>query len=81
MVNGERCCIGYPMAKNLRSKIPSSDTMIIHDVNPAVTDSFAKEMGNVTVAQSVREVAENSVRGASLRRAAYLSPPAQSLIL
>ncbi|KAK3622578.1 hypothetical protein LTR56_022133 [Elasticomyces elasticus] len=51
--------MGYPMAMNLRSKIPSSDTMIIHDVNPAVTEQFAKEVGNVTIAESVREVAEN----------------------
>ncbi|KAK1061380.1 hypothetical protein LTR12_002014 [Friedmanniomyces endolithicus] len=51
--------MGYPMAKNLRSKIPSSDTMFIHDVNPKVTEEFAKEVGNVTIAQSVREVAEN----------------------
>ena len=50
------------MAKNLRSKIPSSDTMFIHDVNPKVTEEFAKEVGNVTIAQSVREVAENGVR-------------------
>lgn len=52
--------MGYPMAKNLRTKIPSSDTMFIHDVNPAVTESFAKEIGNVTIAKNVREVAENS---------------------
>ena len=49
------------MAQNLRKKISSSDTMVIHDVNPAVTEQFAKEVGNVTVAQSVREVAEKSV--------------------
>ena len=49
------------MAKNLRTKIPSSDTMYIHDVNPAVTESCAKEIGNVTIANNVREVAENSV--------------------
>ena len=50
------------MATNLRTKIASSDTMLIHDVNPAVTEQFAKEVGNVSVAQSVREVAEKSVR-------------------
>lgn len=49
------------MAMNLRSKIPSSDTMYIHDVNPAVTEQFAKEVGNVTIAQNVREVAEYGV--------------------
>ena len=50
------------MAQNLRKKISSSDTLIIHDVNPAVTEQFAQEVGNVTVAQNVREVAEKSVR-------------------
>lgn len=49
------------MASNLRSKISSSDSMFIHDVNPAVTEQFAKEVGNVTVAENVRQVAENSV--------------------
>lgn len=50
------------MAKNLRSKIPQSEIMLIHDVNPAVTEQFAKEVGGVTVAQSVREIAEGAVR-------------------
>jgi len=49
------------MASNLRSKISSSDKMYIHDVNPAVTEQFAKEVGNVEIAQSVRDVAEKSV--------------------
>lgn len=49
------------MAKNLRTKIPSSDSMIIHDVNPAVTEQFAKEVGNVSIANNVRELAEQSV--------------------
>ncbi|KAK4494553.1 hypothetical protein PRZ48_013909 [Zasmidium cellare] len=52
--------MGYPMAKNLRTKIPSSDTMFIHDVNPTICEKFASEHKNVTVSQSVREVAENS---------------------
>ena len=56
------------MANNLRSKISSSDKMFIHDVNPAVTEQFAKEVGNVEIAQSVRDVAENSV---CLPRASY----------
>lgn len=50
------------MARNLRAKIGSSDTLTIHDVNPDVTKKFAEEVGNVTVAKNVREVAEHSVR-------------------
>ncbi|GAB7362748.1 hypothetical protein MBLNU230_g3053t2 [Neophaeotheca triangularis] len=52
--------MGYPMAKNLRSKIGQNDSLRVHDVNPAVTQRFAEEMGNVTVAKDVREVAEHS---------------------
>ncbi|EMF09699.1 3-hydroxyisobutyrate dehydrogenase [Sphaerulina musiva SO2202] len=55
--------MGYPMAKNLRTKIKPDDTMIIHDVNEQITKQFVDEMGSVgpvTAAQDVREVAENS---------------------
>lgn len=54
------------MATNLRNKIDKSDTMFIHDVNPAVTKKFADEVGNVTVAKDVREVAENTVCHATI---------------
>lgn len=50
------------MAKNLRAKIPKSDTMVINDVNDAATQKFVEEVGNVTIAKSVREVAEQTVR-------------------
>ena len=53
---------GYPMARNLRNKIAESDTMFIHDIDPAVSQRFEKEVGNVKMVKSVREVAENSVR-------------------
>ena len=49
------------MARNLRTKISESDTMVIHDVNPTACESLAKEIGNVEVAKSVREVAEKAV--------------------
>jgi hypothetical protein len=50
------------MAKNLREKISKSDTMVINDVNDAATQKFVEEVGNVTIAKSVREVAEQTVR-------------------
>ena len=50
------------MAKNLREKINKSDTMVINDVNDAATQKFVEEVGNVTVAKTVREVAEQTVR-------------------
>ncbi len=49
------------MARNLRAKIAESDTMVIHDVNPAVTEKFKQEVGKVTIAENVREVAETAV--------------------
>lgn len=53
---------GYPMAKNLRQKIQKTDTMVINDVNDSATQKFVEEVGNVTIAKSVREVAEQTVR-------------------
>ena len=54
------------MAKNLRTKIPSSDTLVVHDRNEDATARFVQEMGNtgsgVEVAPSVRGVAEKAVR-------------------
>ncbi|ETN41644.1 3-hydroxyisobutyrate dehydrogenase [Cyphellophora europaea CBS 101466] len=54
--------MGYPMAKNLRAKIPEDDTMTVFDVNAAALERFAKEAepNNVTVAKAPREVVENS---------------------
>ena len=54
------------MAKNLRTRIPSNDTLIVHDRNEDATARFVDEMGNtgsgVEVAPSVRSVAERAVR-------------------
>lgn len=54
------------MAKNLRQKIQKSDTMVINDVNDAATQKFVEEVGNVTIAKTVREVAEQTVRSHNL---------------
>ena len=55
------------MAKNLRAKIPSTDTLIIYDRNEDATTRFVQEMGQtsgegIEVAPSVRNVAERAVR-------------------
>ena len=50
------------MATNLRAKIKSSDTIVIHDVNTETTAKFAQENKGIEVAECVREVAEKSVR-------------------
>jgi hypothetical protein len=60
---------GYPMAKNLRAKIPRADTLIICDVNKDVLHKFVEEVDtpkrelNVRIAADAREVAEKSVSG------------------
>jgi hypothetical protein len=52
------------MAKNLRTKIPSDDVLMIQDVNTAATKQFVDELSsyNVVVAENPRQVAEKSVR-------------------
>ncbi len=59
---------GYPMAKNLRAKIPEDDTMTIFDVNPSSSEKLTKEAvpANIKVAKGPREVAQNSVRKSRL---------------
>lgn len=62
------------MAKNLRAKIPETDSLVIFDTNPAATQKFAEEVGiaaasagasgkglGIHIASSPREVAEKSV--------------------
>ena len=62
---------GYPMAKNLRAKLPEGDSMTVFDVNSKMLEQFAKEAepSNVTVAKGPKEVAEKSV---SYESALYL---------
>lgn len=65
--------MGYPMAKNLRAKIPPSDLLTVYDVNTSATKQFAEELGIVAsntdapgkgtgihLANDPREVAEKS---------------------
>ncbi|CAI7654407.1 uncharacterized protein N7487_001934 [Penicillium crustosum] len=66
--------MGYHMAKNLRAKIPASDTLIVRDVNEDIMKRFVAEAqetaqsngaganeGQVEIAQNAREVAEKSI--------------------
>lgn len=56
------------MARNLQAKLPASDTLRIYDINSESVKKFAQEtkgLGNgaaVTVASTVRDAAEDSVR-------------------
>ena len=52
------------MARNLRAKIPQEDTLIVYDVNSQATKSLVSEAPGgqgVTIARTVREVAEKAV--------------------
>lgn len=51
------------MAKNLRTKVPESDTLVICDLNADVTQNFVAEANGlaVEIAPSPKEVAEMSV--------------------
>ncbi len=63
------------MARNLRAKIPATDTLVIYDRNTDATRKFAEEVGiaasaagapekgtGIEIAGNPREVAEKSVR-------------------
>lgn len=62
------------MATNLRAKLPSSDKLIIHDLNLEVTAKFKSDNQNVEVAQTVREVAEQSVSTIALPSSPISAP-------
>ncbi|WEW59152.1 NAD-binding 6-phosphogluconate dehydrogenase [Emydomyces testavorans] len=55
--------MGYPMARNLRAKIPTADTLVIYDVNRDATQRFLTEHKGkpIEVASSPRELAEKSI--------------------
>jgi carbamoylphosphate synthase small subunit len=54
--------MGFRMAKNLRTKLPAEDKLVIHDVDTKALETFAREAGSSThVAKNAREVAEKSV--------------------
>jgi hypothetical protein len=55
------------MARNLQSKLPSSDTLLVQDINVDATKRFAEEAKTISsgaavlIASDVREASENSV--------------------
>jgi hypothetical protein len=54
--------LGYPMARNLRAKLPAEDTLFVQDINTAATKKFLDENPQgVRIAGNVRELAEKSV--------------------
>lgn len=56
--------MGFPMASNLRRKIPKESTLYVNDVDTAAVERFVKELssvGPVKVLNTAKEITENSV--------------------
>jgi hypothetical protein len=59
--------VGYNMALNLQSKLPSTDTLLVQDINHEATRRFLEETksasggASVRIADSVQEAAETTV--------------------
>ena len=51
------------MAKNLRQKLPSDDTLVVQDINKDASRKFADELSGFTVvvADTTRQLAEMAV--------------------
>jgi hypothetical protein len=57
--------MGYPMARNVRRKIPAESKLYIYDVVPAALERFVAELGSgggVVIVSSTKEVVDNAVR-------------------
>jgi 3-hydroxyisobutyrate dehydrogenase len=57
--------MGYPMALNVRRKLPKSSTLYIYDLSQSALDRFVKEVGSegeVVISSSAKEVVDNAVR-------------------
>lgn len=56
--------LGFPMATNLRARMPEKDLLVVHDINQDLVERFVDESGNrtVEVGRDVRELAERCVR-------------------
>ncbi|KAK6356543.1 hypothetical protein TWF718_000898 [Orbilia javanica] len=58
--------MGYPMARNLRAKIPATDSITIYDINESATSQFVEEASStgpgagVTIAKSLQDVSRAS---------------------
>jgi 3-hydroxyisobutyrate/3-hydroxypropionate dehydrogenase len=56
--------MGFPMATNLRKKIPKECTLYVNDVDKAAVERFVKEIsqyGPVEVCATAKEITEKSV--------------------
>lgn len=57
--------MGFPMATNLRRKIPKESVLYVNDVDKAAVERFVKEMGEVGPVKALdtaKEITEASVK-------------------
>lgn len=72
------------MAKNLRKKLPPSETLRVFDINQASVDALVKEAheappggAKVEVSGSALEASKDSVRETSCASRSFVSPSAR----
>lgn len=56
--------MGFPMASNLRKKIPKESTLYVNDVDQSAVQRFVQEhesYGPVKILSSAKEITEHSV--------------------
>ena len=56
--------MGYPMALNIRKKIPQTSKLYIFDISKAALEKFVEDTGSdveVVIASSSKEVVDNTV--------------------
>ena len=57
-------CLGFPMANNLRAKMPEEDLLVVHDIDQDVVKKFVDGSGEkrVEMESDVKALAERCVR-------------------
>ncbi len=74
--------MGYRMAQNLRSKLPADSVLVVCEVVQSVLEKFVGETkGLVRVAQSPREISEQSVSCENVSIESYLLTDTKEIII
>lgn len=76
--------MGYPMAMNLRKRVPTDSVLLVNDVDRTAVERFIREsseFGRVVEAATARDVAEQSVRTEYLSYKPYLTTSSSRVYL
>jgi len=66
--------MGFPMAANLRKKIPKESVLYVNDVDTAAVERFVREhssIGGVEVCSTAKEITDKSVRNEVVDKVIY----------